>query len=536
MNDKEIKFCQKIHIPSPKNSSIERMRYVMSLRNERKLYRRKCNATGKEIISAYPAESIFKIYDNHIWWGDTWDAIEYGKNTNLNRPFWQQYAELQKEVPREGTSVFKSENCNFNSHIRESKNCYLNALIVQSEDCMYCYWVVSSKNVIDSIYTNYSTLCYKCVDVNSSYNCIKLEESNNCHDCFFSFQLKGCDHCIFCSNLANKSYAILNKTCTKEEFETFCKKIFDGSLKTWNDADKKFKKVKEKTIHKAIHNLNAENCRGDHLFSCKNCHECFDGGYQSEDCYNTISFAESKNIYSSYSLGWAGCEQIYASSVMRGCTNAAFCYYCWYSHNIRYCDSCISCENCFGCIGLRHKKFCIFNKQYTEQEYETLIQKLIKHMQKTGEWGEYLPHSLNIFAYNETAANDYMPLKKEEALKQEWRWKESDKKEYLKATLPQIPDSIYDLTENIIKDILTCKDCGKNYRIILSEFHFYKKTGIPIPRNCPDCRTQKRIQKRNPYNLTERICEKCKKIIETTYPSGRPETIYCESCYLKEIY
>ncbi|MBI4975452.1 hypothetical protein HZC20_02125 [Candidatus Peregrinibacteria bacterium] len=110
VSDKEIAFYKKMGVPIPTISPVERIRIMMSFRNEWKLFKRKCDATGDEIISAYPKDSPFKVYKNEIWWGDSWDATDYGRDFNFNKPFFEQYAELQKEVPREGTSIFNCEN------------------------------------------------------------------------------------------------------------------------------------------------------------------------------------------------------------------------------------------------------------------------------------------------------------------------------------------------------------------------------------------------------------------------------------------
>jgi len=37
-------------------------------------------------------------------------------------------------------------------------------------------------------------------------------------------------------------------------------------------------------------------------------------------------------------------------------------------------------------------------------------------MMKTGEWGEFFPASLSPFGYNETVAQEYFPLSREEVL------------------------------------------------------------------------------------------------------------------------
>jgi len=45
----------------------------MSARNERKLYKRRCNATEKNIISMYSSEKPYIIYSQEEWWSDKWN-------------------------------------------------------------------------------------------------------------------------------------------------------------------------------------------------------------------------------------------------------------------------------------------------------------------------------------------------------------------------------------------------------------------------------------------------------------------------------
>jgi hypothetical protein len=83
-----------------------------------------------------------------------------------------------------------------------------------------------------------------------------------------------------------------------------------------------------------------------------------------------------------------------------------------------YSDHCLNeIRDCFGCVGLHdNEQYCIFNKQYTKEQYEELVPKIIEHMQKAGEWGEFFPASLSPFGYNETHAQEYYPMTREEAL------------------------------------------------------------------------------------------------------------------------
>jgi hypothetical protein len=184
-----------------------------------------------------------------------------------------------------------------------------------------------------------------------------------------------------------------------------------------------------------------------------------------------------------------------------------------------YFDNCHTSQNIFGCAGIRKKQYCILNKQYSKQEYEKLVVKLIAHMKVKGEWGEFFPSKLSPYAYNETNAYLYFPLTKEQALDRGFRWRDTDPNEYQKPH----------------DDILACEDCGKNYKIVAQEASFYKKYGLPSPKKCPTCRIMRRFNSRPKRKLFKDKCDKCSNEIQTTYSPDRSEKVYCEKCYLKEV-
>ncbi len=41
-----------------------------------------------------------------------------------------------------------------------------------------------------------------------------------------------------------------------------------------------------------------------------------------------------------------------------------------------FCKDCLSCNDCFGCIYLKNKQYCIFNKQYSKDEYLNFIKNI----------------------------------------------------------------------------------------------------------------------------------------------------------------
>jgi CxxC-x17-CxxC domain-containing protein len=277
---------------------------------------------------------------------------------------------------------------------------------------------------------------------------------------------------------------------------------------------------------------NNNNVSGDNIFNCNNVHGSYDI-YDSSDskyCYDGIHVKDS---YDSHSLD--GIELCYETTSTIG-YHYLFTIACRDSNDITCCDSCFNCKDLFGCIGLKHNKYCILNKQYSKEQYEKLVPEIVENMIKTKEWGEFFPAGLSPFCYNETEADTYYPMPREKALQTGFKWKEEDAMNRYQGPKIRLPDNIAEVNDDITKQILCCESCSKNYRIIIQELDFYRRVKLPVPHKCPDCRHKERLTKRNPRKLWDRKCAKCGAEIQTTFEPDHPETVYCEQCYLKEIY
>lgn len=64
----EKEFYKKKDLPWPDNCPECRQKRRLSLRNERKLYKRKCDKCQKDIISTYPPDSKYIIYCQECFW------------------------------------------------------------------------------------------------------------------------------------------------------------------------------------------------------------------------------------------------------------------------------------------------------------------------------------------------------------------------------------------------------------------------------------------------------------------------------------
>ena len=164
-------------------------------------------------------------------------------------------------------------------------------------------------------------------------------------------------------------------------------------------------------------------------------------------------------------------------------------------------------------------------------------------------YGEFYPIELSPFGYNESCAMETNALNKDEALEKGYKWQDNIQRTTGKETLKpeNIPDSIDDIDDSILEEILACMECKRNYKIVPNELIFYKKMKIPLPRKCFYCRHAARIARRNPFKLWHRtcMCEKeghfheagsCVVEFETSYAPERPEIVYCEKCYQAEVY
>ncbi|QQR55533.1 hypothetical protein IPG41_03190 [Candidatus Peregrinibacteria bacterium] len=495
---------QKFPIPEPEKCPDCRLAQRTIQRNEQYLY----NNNGK--IALYHTDSPFRVVTHEEWWSENWDALAYGRNVDFSRNFFEQIQEINLQIPRVNLIQVSNENCPYTTGTAYSKNCYLINCSENDEDCFYGKLIQSCKDVMDSAYCYDSEFLYECFYVKNCYNCRYVYYSQNAYDCSFCDNVARSSNCFLCTGLTGKEYHFMNQPVSKEEYAI---KVAEA-MKDLTKTKAIFDEMRARRIYKYANIVSSENSTGDFLTNCKNCTESYDMN-DSEDCkYVTVGvqvkdLIDCSNMYIKPELNYQVMGTI-------GTYNVIFSTYIFNSQNVAYSQFCYNSKDLFGCVGLRNKQYCILNKQYTKEEYETLVPKVIALM--GSDFGKFFPAKHSAFAYNETVANDYVPLTREQALAQGYRWREKDMKEYQPAH----------------GDRLACESCGKNYKPIPQEIARLKE--FPVPSKCPDCRHMTRMRLRNPHKIYLRNCSKCKGPMNSTFAPERPETVYCEKCYLAELY
>lgn len=550
VTDNDLKFLEKTSpvfngqtylIPKTKKCPECRFIRLLNERNARSLYRRKCDFSGKKIISQYHENQPFPVYDLDIWWSDKWDAMDYGIDFDFSRGFFEQFQELKNKVPHFSAYIIGGtlENSNYTNCTGYLKNCYLIFESDYNEDCYYSNLLKKCKNVIDCSICYEDELCYECIDCISCNNLKYSQDCKNCNDSFFLKNCIGCNDCIGCINQRQKKYMIFNKQYSKEEYEKIKSEMKLETRTGISELRKLSLDFCQKQPHKAFEGEQNENCTGDHIYNSKNSHNCFDSK-DLEDCKNCYKVSINVKDCQDYSSWGDNAELVYYSSACGDNINKlAFCTTTATNmNNAYYCDQCVSCNNVFGCMGLNKKKYCILNKQYTKEEYEEMVPKIIEHMKKHEEWGEYFPKSICPFGYNETIAMEYFPKTKEEAIKAGYKWNEY-KQESPKASKiikgKDLPETINEIDDSILDNAIECEVTGRLFKITEQELKMYKRLNLPIPSKHYDVRHQERMDRRLPRKLFERKCDKCGQEIKTPYLQDSQEIVYCESCYLKEV-
>ena len=530
-------LLDRFKVPDPKLCYKHRLMRRHAFRNERILYKRKCDLTGKNTISIFAPDRPFKVFSQDAWWSDKWAPPE--AEFDFKRPFFEQFRELQLKAPRMALLAKDSENSEYANHSQRLKDCYLCFSVVDSEKVFYGMMCDHASDCVDVSYCYENCeLCVNAFYCNACFGSAYITECRGCTDVWFSYDCSGCTNCFLCWNLRNKQYCFMNEQLTKDEYEKKIAKYRPLNKKDELELINKWEDIKKnKAIHQNSRQINCENSTGDYLTNCTNCHNCFHQR-DAENCQNF--FHAWGNKESMDIINTAYCEFCYE---MSGVVSNNYCKFINYSYDnnfLEYCDHVYDSEHCFGCVGLKKGKYYILNKPYKKEEYEKLKERIIEHMKKTGEYGEFFPFSCSPFAYNETIANEMFPLKKEEALKLGCEWRDEEKE------IPNIPNSVpaRDLPENIketkddiLDQTILCEKSGKPYKIMREELEIYRRLNLPIPHESPEIRYKNQLKQRTSIQLFDKKCDKCGKDIKTTYdPKEGVKNIYCAECYKNEIY
>jgi hypothetical protein len=152
-------------------------------------------------------------------------------------------------------------------------------------------------------------------------------------------------------------------------------------------------------------------------------------------------------------------------------------------------------------------------------------------------YGDYPPTELSYFPYIDTEAQELYPLNENEVKSNGFKKKiiveDSAVVETIKAD--DLPDSIHDVTDEILKQVILSKSSSKKYKITEQELIFYRKYKIPLPRESFFERHTKRHVIASSFRLFNRRSDKSGESITSSYPENSRETVWSIDEYKKEF-
>ncbi len=570
IESEDFNFYEKIKVPPPTFCHLCRVQRRMVFRNERKLFKVKDSFTGQDIFSTYPEESGRKIISRETWFGDSWDAMEYGYDYDFSRSFFEQFQDLIMKVPIYNFNVIRMINSPYSFNATALKNCYLICNSSYSENCIYGNAVDSCKDCVDNSHIKHSERCYECFWLDNCYQCYFTIRSMESRNLYFCRGCVDCNNCFGCVNLRNTSYQIFNKKYSKEKYFEELEKM---NLNTASGVEisrvkaRAFWNTQINKYHQGLKNL---NCTGMYVTNSKNVNDSY--LIRESENMRYCQYMQIPGNKDNYDVSnWGNNTELCYETIECGddSYNNKFSWNCWPAcRNLEYSSHLFSSSDCFGCSGLKKKQYCILNKQYSKEEYFVMIEKIKKHMIEMPyvnsrgieyRYGEFFPTEFAPFGYNNSLAIQHFTITKEEAVKNGYGWIEIPRGEYkITKKASDIPDSIQGVGDEILKEVIECENCQKAYRILENELIFLRKENLPVPRICSECRHERRISDRLKLFLYERSCmcsgatdvtgvykntikhfhgdESCNEEFKTGYSPDSPEIVYCEKCYQQEVY
>src|ERR1035437_6396189 len=160
ISEEELILYKKVGIELPTICIFCRVKLHLSFWMFGKFRKGKSDLSGENLITVLPEKTRYPIYISTEWYGDKWDAMDYGVDYDPQLSFLQQLQNLQEKVPHPHQNGTNNAKCDWCDDVWNSKNCYLSRSMEECEDLFYSYRNMRVKNSIDMAVCFDSEKCY----------------------------------------------------------------------------------------------------------------------------------------------------------------------------------------------------------------------------------------------------------------------------------------------------------------------------------------------------------------------------------------
>lgn len=240
MSPLELKLRALFDVPESSLAPELRIRHLGAFWPHWNLHKRKCDKTGKEIVSVFRSDCPYPVWHKDEWFRNANPPKAF---FDFTQSFFPQAEKLFKQCPIAHSTGSNNENCEYTDDAWHSRNCYLCHSLFKTEDSRYTYRAYHEKNSLFNAFCYECERCLDCVNCHTCFECVSSLESKNSQNLQFCFDCRGCHDSFFCYNLRNKSYCIANTQFTKEQYENEIKQWDLCTVEGYKKASTIFQKI-----------------------------------------------------------------------------------------------------------------------------------------------------------------------------------------------------------------------------------------------------------------------------------------------------
>ena len=541
LDKKEIALCKKFRVPPSTVKPGTRMNMLNGYNTGLAVFWNTDAMSGKPIISAIHPDLPFKVVEDVEWHRNDYSChnLEHDPNKKIFDHIW----ELAKVIPFKSKRNRQMDDKSIGVGNLKAVESYMvcGSIAIRS---FYTYAVVNAEDSIDVVNGLNMIRSYS---VTGSYQISDSEyvfESKDCLKCSFIFDCRNCEFCFGATNKRNKRYIWFNEQLTKDEWE---KRRAEINLSCTEISQKYLEKFYELWRKDAVwpqgFSIANEDCFGEHVTDSVRCHESY-WQEKCNDAYRSRYCVEMNDVAYVSGAGWG--TRCY---MIAGDTSGADNKFTMASNSgvgLEYCMVCDDCQNCFGCVGLSKKRFYIFNKAYSEEEYWRVLDEVKCAMLESGEYGDFFPGKFSLSGFEHSTGAVYYGYREHDlerfgALRVNAKnglvlAPRKDEKLALPAAL--IPDCLDKIeAAGYVQVPIHDKHLDRDYSVLKREFEIYKQKQWPFPRRHFIYRLTDLIRHSNMPFAEETKCGKCEKEMRTfkNQKFSHDRVVYCMPCYYEFI-
>lgn len=535
MDEEEIAQYHKYNVPPSKYAPLTRMKLLNCHIVMFDMWYNAQPSGGKPLISVIHPASGIRVLPDDEWFKQ--DFTSHGRDLDFSRSFIDQLFELSLAVPRSANLNYVQPENSLAFISRGDQNSYF-VLACKSKNSVFSMNVSDMEDSAEVALSSHISRSYNIIHSQSVADCLYLRECLDCLSSAFLFDCRNCEFCFGATNKRNAKYLWWNEQLTEAEWKKRRAEVDLSSYAIRMEHEEHFRDMIARAIWPENWNVHAEGATGEYIYNSTRVHESFyickgcadlewvdiAYGEASNDCYMCAAVVGASDCYYGVGNGYSS-KTRYSLSLLTRCLE------CEFSH------ACMDCENCFGCFGLRHKKFCILNKQYAEDEYWKTVDALKCAMLERGEYGDLPSAKFSTQHWSGCGAFHIYDTSKEELLKLGMPDVDvtSDGAEgavvdvgMIHAT-NEIPDRADDaMTKTVYRDDVS----GRRFSYLVPELAIYRALKIAPPRSHATRRLMDLYAELNLAVTDEDACAKCGVSVRVARNKVYPKrTVYCKACY-----